>query len=116
MEWMRLIDADALYEKTADWEAQALHMVETTMHDEDETKWRRWSIILTERTAFKYDVADAPTIEQPEIIRCKDCRYGVDYYQEGDCYCSNPKWGLKYFGGSWKFYCADAKRRTDETD
>lgn len=50
---------------------------------------------------------------QPEIIRCKDCRHGVDYYHEGDCYCSNPKWGLMYFGGSWEFYCADAERRTD---
>lgn len=48
---------------------------------------------------------------QPEIIRCKYCRHGVDYYQEGDCYCTNPKWGLKYFGGSWEFYCADAERK-----
>ena len=53
---------------------------------------------------------------QPEVIRCKDCRHGVDYYHEGDCYCSNPKWGLTYFGGSWEFYCADAERRTDEND
>lgn len=53
---------------------------------------------------------------QPEIIRCKDCRHAVDYYHDGDCYCSNPKWGLMYFGGSWEFYCADAERRTDETD
>lgn len=52
---------------------------------------------------------DAPTIE-PEIVRCKDCKHGVDYYHEGDCYCSNPKWGLRYFGGSWEFYCADAER------
>lgn len=48
---------------------------------------------------------------QPEIIRCKDCRYGVDYYHDGDCYCSNPKCELRYFGGSWEFYCADAERR-----
>ena len=48
---------------------------------------------------------------QSEIVRCKDCRHGVDYYHEGDCYCSNPKWGLEYFGGSWEFYCADAERR-----
>lgn len=53
---------------------------------------------------------------QPEIVRCKDCRHGVDYYHEGDCYCSNPKWGLEYFGGSWEFYCADAERRTDENN
>ena len=53
------------------------------------------------------------TIYTKPLIRCRDCKYGVDYYHEGDCYCSNPKWGLKYFGGSWKFYCADAERKED---
>lgn len=56
---------------------------------------------------------DLPSAE-PEIIRCKDCGHGVDYYHEGDCYCSNPKLGLMYFGGSWEFYCADAERRTND--
>ena len=51
---------------------------------------------------------------QPEIIRCRDCRHGVDYYHEGDCYCLNPKYGMMYFGGSWEFYCADAERRNAE--
>lgn len=60
---MRLIDADALYEKAAEWEAQALHMVAVTMNDEDKTEWRRWNVILTERSAFKFDIADAPIIE-----------------------------------------------------
>lgn len=60
---MRLIDADALYERTAEWEAQALHMVEVTMNDEDKTEWRKWSAVLAERSAFKHDIADAPTIE-----------------------------------------------------
>lgn len=57
-----LIDRNKLYEKTAEWEAQALHMVEVTMCDEDTTEWKRWSAVLTERSAFKFDVADAPTI------------------------------------------------------
>ena len=48
------------------------------------------------------------------VVRCKDCRHAVDYYHEGDCYCSNPKWGLNYFGGSWEFYCADGERKDDE--
>ena len=48
------------------------------------------------------------------LVRCKDCMHAVDYYHEGDCYCSNPKWGLNYFGGSWEFYCADAERRNNE--
>ena len=60
---MRLIDANELYEKTAEWEAKALHAVEVTMNDKDETEWRKWSAILCERSAFKFDIADAPTVE-----------------------------------------------------
>lgn len=62
----RLIDADVLYENTAEWEAQAFHMVIKTMNDEDKSEWRRWSWISAERSAFKYDVADAPTIIEAE--------------------------------------------------
>lgn len=61
---MRLINADDLYEKTAKWEAEAFAQVQIHMHDEDLTEWKKWSIILTERSAFKYDIADAPTIVQ----------------------------------------------------
>ena len=61
-----LIDKNKLYEKTAEWEAQALHMVEVTMNDEDTTEWRKWSTVLTERSAFKFDIADAPTIIESE--------------------------------------------------
>lgn len=50
---------------------------------------------------------------QPEIIRCKDCKYGVDYYHDGSCYCAKPGYELLYFEGSWEFYCANAERRTD---
>lgn len=46
-----------------------------------------------------------------DIVRCKGCMWGTDYYHDGDCYCLNPKWGMKYFGGSWNFYCAEAERR-----
>lgn len=67
-----LIDKCVLYKQTAEWEAQALAMVEKTMHDEDPTEWRKWSAVLTERTAFKHDIADAPTIEVPEWIPCSE--------------------------------------------
>ena len=64
----RLIDADALYEQTAEWEAKALAQVEK--HDprvENETRgWAHWSVVLVERTAFKHDLMDAPTIIEAE--------------------------------------------------
>lgn len=55
-------------------------------------------------------IRDLPSA-QLEIIRCRDCRYGVDYYHDGNCYCAKPGYELLYFDGSWDFYCANAERR-----
>lgn len=70
---MRLIDADALYERTAEWEAQAMAQLENLnripfdeMEREEYIAWRVWSAILNERSAFKHDVADAPTVDVPD--------------------------------------------------
>lgn len=85
-----LISRMALYEKTAEWEAQALHMVELHLHDEDTTEWRKWSTILAERSAFKHDVADAPAADKVVkgkwlrkyndtfgwLWKCSECHYG----------------------------------------
>lgn len=61
------IDADPLYEKACRLEAQALNHIDKIIHDEERTEeWKIWSAILTERTAFKHDVFDAPTIEDYE--------------------------------------------------
>ena len=97
---MRLIDADALYEKTAEWEAQALHMVEVTMHDEDKTEWRRWSAVLTERSAFKYDISDAQTV-QPELIACGDCKHYI---------CHDRRCGYWNHGVKPLDWCSHAER------
>ena len=78
---MDLIDRKRLYEKTAEWEAQALHMVEKTMHDEDKTEWRKWSVILAERSAFKHDIADAPALMKwtpcDDMMPTRDGKYLV---------------------------------------
>lgn len=58
-----LIDKKALYNSFAMLEAAALEQVQKHMYDEDLTKWYRWSVILQERTAYKYDIMDAPIIE-----------------------------------------------------
>ena len=110
---MRLTDADALYEKTANWEAQALHMVKVTMYDEDKTEWRKWSTILTERSAFKYDIADAPTIDAVEVVRCEECRYGITEHgiSNGWVLCSKPytERGNAMHRTDW--FCADGERK-----
>lgn len=64
---MRLIDANAMYERACSLEAQALDYVGKLIErdgDEVSEEWKIWSAILTERTAFKHDVFDAPTIEE----------------------------------------------------
>lgn len=117
---MRLIDGDALYEKASDLEAQALdYTVKISNDEEKREEWIRWSAILAERTAFKHDVHDAPTIEserktgtwyehyshedgERDGVRCSEC--GTHYY----------------FGGQLMNYCpncgADMRGDTDEVD
>lgn len=64
---MRLIDAKKLYEKTAEWESQALEHVNRLNEQEGDEppslEWCRWNAILGERSSFKFDIMDAPTIE-----------------------------------------------------
>lgn len=71
----RYTDADALYEKTAEWEAKALAHIEKLnkipfeeMTKEEYIEWRVWSAILSERSAFKYDVYDAPSADVRENV------------------------------------------------
>lgn len=100
---MRLIDADALYAKACDLEAQAIYYTSKISREEDE--WRKWSTILTERTAFKYDVNSMPTIKpepktgqwiehifdgimggRPRALMCSRCnRISISAYK----YCPN---------------------------
>ena len=65
----RLIDADVLYRKTAEWE-------------DDRFNWARWSTILGERSAFKHDIADAPTVDAEPV------RHGRWIIDDGCSYCS----------------------------
>lgn len=74
---MRSIDADALLNEIAYIEAEALEQV-VKYYDTPEgfEDWRLWSAILSERTAFKHDLMDAPTVEvEPTEEQVKEyCR------------------------------------------
>lgn len=69
---MRLIDADALYERATTLEAQALDYVGKLIErdgDEPSVEWKIWSAILAERTAFKHDLMDAPTVDAVDVVK-----------------------------------------------
>ncbi len=56
----RLVDLNALYEKFVRLENEAMQALKTT--NAGSVNWIKWSVILTERTGYKFDIADAPTI------------------------------------------------------
>ena len=54
---------------------------------------------------------------QPAIIRCRDCKYSIDEYNDGDCYCKRPSRELVWIGKGWDFFCkAGAKREGEAYD
>lgn len=71
-----LIERKPLYEQTAKLEAQALDYVGRLIErdgEEPSEEWRVWSAILTERTAFKHDIFDAPSVEpEYEPVEAED--------------------------------------------
>lgn len=53
------------------------------------------------------DIEHAPTIEQPEIIRCRDCQYWESGTRYGKC-------KLTYISVTGDYYCAAAAERRGE--
>ena len=49
--------------------------------------------------------------EEKEVIRCKDCKYSVDYYNDGECYCQRPGREMQWIGKKWDFFCAAGRKR-----
>ena len=78
---MRPIDADILWEKACRLEADAMNRFRQIDAVKDIEEWKIWNAILLERTAFKYDIFDAPTIkpERGEATWIK-VDAGVDTY------------------------------------
>lgn len=113
---MRLIDADELLKKATDLEAVALEQVAKygPLSDIHPGEWHRWDSILQERTAFKYDLMDAPIIDAVPVVRCKDCKYGEPNGQHG-CKCYHYKL-YETHEMSPNDFCSRAERREDETN
>lgn len=93
----RLIDADALVElcdKMAGLESGGV----------TEFVWKQFSATVNWQ----------PTIDAVPVVRCKDCKYSDDYYNDGSCYCKHPEREMWHIGTNWNWYCADGERKEKE--
>ena len=112
---MTLIDAEALYKLFAELEEYARDKYLAATTEEDKQKW---NIILTERTAYKHDVADAPIIE-PRRGRWIDAVIPNDHggFPVQVCDQCNTFFPLAYTGGGHNFCpaCgADMRQRGEQ--
>ena len=116
-----LISRRALYEKAATLEAQALDYVGKLIErdgDGTSVEWKIWSAILTERTAFKHDVYDAP-YAQPDIKQAakllsdfiESCPGGMSYLITPNGEELRTDWG--YASEGIQLIYDWAERRTD---
>lgn len=88
---MRLIEADKVEKIT--WQ---------------EPKYNDPLNVLTE---VREKIRELPTVDAEPVIRCKDCKYAVDEYDDGDCYCDKDNLG--YIGKDWNHYCSWAERKEE---
>lgn len=81
---MRLINVEPLYKKTCKLEAEAQKHLNNCA--ERTSDWYHWNTILCERTAFKYDILDAPikhgkwvkkteNLDGTATYKCSNCEY-----------------------------------------
>ena len=61
-------------------------------------------------------IDDTPTADVVEIVRCKDCKFSVDYYNDGDCYCKIPTREMVWLGNNWNGYCSYGERKEVKND
>ena len=116
---MRLIDADKLLERISADGAVMMSYTDSMTKEQiaDEA-------INSAKACIVAYIKDAPTVEvlrQPEIVRCKDCRYwhrikisGIDdnnFYGKCRVLIFNSETTTTAY-----WFCADGERRTDEQD
>ena len=62
-------------------------------------------------TAIAIEVEDASDCDVVEVVRCNDCKYSVEYYNDGGCYCQRPGREMQWISRRWDFFCAAGRKR-----
>lgn len=80
----KYINAKSLYNQIAEKEELARQRVIDTpskLPNGDVNPYAiRYAAQLDERTAFKFMLADAPTADVVEVVRCKNCKHSEHWY------------------------------------
>lgn len=66
------------------------------------------------RKGTAIEVEDASDCDVVEVVRCGDCRYSRDEYEDGDCYCKRPGRELQWIGRRWDFFCAAGRKKGED--
>ena len=129
---MRIIDADALKRKvqrvaTESWKMRLTARIETTLNQfidwidnaptvqpEPDCALKEFGDCSYSETGcsdckIKNRIRTALNVAQPEIIRCKNCKYWV--VEEDEAYCDSVVMVRGVEDGSG--FCSDAKRKMD---
>lgn len=108
---MILIDVEPLYKQYCELEKQAREcQMDYLDHlKADSPNVIKWSAILTERTAYKYDLQDAPRVDAVPVVRCKDCKH----YEDGICWNAH---GLSATVFDMDFCSRGERRDSNDTD
>ena len=77
-----------------------------------EQEGRRTNEVLAYGHCFGI-VNSAPAADVVEVVRCKDCGFCTETYDNGDCWCSHDE-HLQWFNVN--HFCSYGKRKDNETD
>lgn len=94
----RLIDADALQETICRHD----YILRDSYNSTDKGMFTH---------GILYAIAEQPTIDAVAVVRCKDRKYSLDYYHDGDCYCKKPTREMLWIGSTWDGFCSSGERR-----
>lgn len=106
---MKLVDIEALFNKAVELEAVALEQVREYEPLDNPSEWRTWSAILTERSAFKFDLMDAPRVDAVPVVRCRDCKHRDP--EDHKCDCGALERAGCVFPVADDYFCSCGERR-----